>query len=747
MVEYASELSARVEAEDVLDTKVARRALRESEQRYRHLFRQFPIGVSITMSDGKIVDANKTLQTILGYSEEELKKINVRDLYEKPEQRRLLIKGLKRHGSMSDLLVRLKRKDGSTFDALISSSLVHVGGKSLLQTTVQDFTERKKIEDMLKESEEKYRNLFENAQDTIYTHDLKGKITTANKRVEEYGWRRDQFIGKNILDFVPRKYWPKLTKQLLNMTRGEPVEGEVEVITPIGKMTAEYKTSPIKHGERIIGVQTIIRDITERKKEEEATIESEEKFRSIFEGVAEGIVYVDKFGKILDANKKAVEIFGGCKEEIVGKRFTKIGIFTLKDTLALMRNFSEILRGKKTILNVEIRNKSLQVISLECSASLFKTGDRTMIAAVFRDVSERKKMEEALRQSEEKFKSLFERSPEAMAHVGPKFEILEINPRFTELFGYTPEEAMGKNLDSLIVPYDKTREAEDLGKKAFQGYIYHETVRRTNKGSLVPVSVSAAPIAVKGVLAGYVAVYKDISHMKKAEEALSIMNEKLRVIGSLTRHDARNRLTLVTTSTYLAKECLQGNEEVQGYLEKIGTAVHDVLDIFDFAKMYEMLGAETPTYIDVEKTVSDAASLFPSLKTVKVINQCRGLVVLADSLLRQAFYNLIDDSLKYAQSFTQIKAYYERADNDHLKLIYEDNGIGISLDKKPKLFQQGYTTGKGSGLGLYLIQKTMEIYGWTIQETGEPGKGARFVIEIPKHNKEGKELYRISEEI
>jgi PAS domain S-box-containing protein len=331
-----------------------------------------------------------------------------------------------------------------------------------------------------------------------------------------------------------------------------------------------------------------------------------------------------------------------------------------------------------------------------------------------------------------------------MAYLNPRFEILDINPRFTELFGYTKEDAKGKNLDSLIVPNGKTEEAEDLGKRAIRGYIYHDTVRRTKNGSLVSVSVSAAPIIVRDILTGFVAVYKDISHLKKTEEALSIINEKLHVISGLSRHDARNKLTLVTTNAYLAKECLQENREALGYLEKIGMAVNDVLGIFDFAKMYEMLGAEIPTYVDVEKTVNDAVSLFPALDSVKVINHCHGLAVLADSLLRQAFYNLLDDSLKYAQSFTMIKAYYEKADNDLLRLIYEDNGVGIPLDKKPKLFQQGYTTGKGSGLGLYLIQKTMEIYGWTIQETGQPGRGARFVMEIPKYNKEGNELYRLN---
>jgi PAS domain S-box-containing protein len=478
------------------------------------------------------------------------------------------------------------------------------------------------MEETFKRSEEKYRNLFENAQDTILTYDSKGIISSVNRKAEDYGFRKDQVIGKNMLKFIPKKYWPRLIKEHLDITRGNPTEGEIEVITPMGKINAEYKSNPLRQGEKVVGAQTILRDVTERKK-----------------------------------------------------------------------------------------------------------------------------MEEILKQSEQKFKSLFERSPEALAYVDTKLEILDINPSFTELFGYTKEEALSKNLDNLIVPADKESEAEELNERAIRGNVHHDTIRKTKQGSLVPVSVSAAPIISQGALTGHVAVYKDISNLKKAEEALTAMNEKLRVIGGLTRHDARNRLTLVTTNTYLAKECLAGNKEAEGYLGKIQGAVNDVVGIFDFAKIYEMLGAEKPTYVNVEKTVNEAVSLFPALATVKVVINCQGLTVLADSLLRQAFYNLVDDSLKYAQNLTQIKVHYERASDDHLRLIYEDDGGGISLDKKPMLFQRGYTSGKGSGYGLYLIQKMMEIYGWSIQETGEPGKGARFVMEIPKLNKEGKELYLLNAKV
>ena len=149
-------------------------------------------------------------------------------------------------------------------------------------------------------------------------------------------------------------------------------------------------------------------------------------------------------------------------------------------------------------------------------------------------------------------------------------------------------------------------------------------------------------------------------------------------------------------------------------------------------------------YVDIEKIVNEAVSLFPNLRGTKISNSCQGLVVLADSLLRQLFYNLLDNTLKYGEKTTRIRIRYEITDGDQLRLVYEDNGVGIHAEEKLKLFREGYTTGKGSGYGLYLIGKMMEVYGWTIQENGVPGEGAQFIIAMPKTNPSGKENYHIA---
>jgi signal transduction histidine kinase len=165
--------------------------------------------------------------------------------------------------------------------------------------------------------------------------------------------------------------------------------------------------------------------------------------------------------------------------------------------------------------------------------------------------------------------------------------------------------------------------------------------------------------------------------------------------------------------------------------------------ILEFARTYEKLGVEQLVNMNVGKAVDEAASLFPDLKGVRIVNECGGLTVLADSLLRQLFYDLIDDSLKYGEKLTQIRVRYEEFE-DKLKLIYEDDGVGISKDAKAKIFTEGFTTGKGSGYGLYLIRRMMDVYGWAISETGTHGKGAQFTINIPEAKPDGRQNYELN---
>jgi signal transduction histidine kinase len=261
-------------------------------------------------------------------------------------------------------------------------------------------------------------------------------------------------------------------------------------------------------------------------------------------------------------------------------------------------------------------------------------------------------------------------------------------------------------------------------------------------GAVLHLMCRPSRLETAGKTLGFQAIIIDNTAEKRTLEKVEKMNEKLSVVGGLTRHDVNNKLSTILNTSYLLKRKLRDNQSLE-LVKETESAVHQIEGLFEFARTYEKLGTEELAYIDAEKVFNQAAMLFPSLQDIKIVNDCHGLTVFADSLLRQLFYNLIDNSLKHGEKVSQVRVHYQTRE-DHLKLIYEDNGVGMPPAAKPKLFGEGYTTGKDSGYGLYLIKKMMEVYSWTIEEKGELGKGAKIVITIPKANLNGKGNYQLS---
>src|SRR5664280_2714939 len=205
-------------------------------------------------------------------------------------------------------------------------------------------------------------------------------------------------------------------------------------------------------------------------------------------------------------------------------------------------------------------------------------------------------------------------------------------------------------------------------KKIFEGASFdsREYCNQTefNKDHPVWFELIATPIKDKdGNVVAALELTVNITAKKEAEKKLKensnkieLMNEKLRVVGELTRHDTRNKLSAVTGYAYLLKKKYAGQADIVEGLCKMEQAVKDSMKIFEFAKMYEQLGVEELKHVDVEKKVDEAAALFSGLN-FKVVNDCYGLTVLADSFLRQLFYNFIYNTRKYGEKTTAIRIY------------------------------------------------------------------------------------------
>jgi two-component system CheB/CheR fusion protein len=308
----------------------------------------------------------------------------------------------------------------------------------------------------------------------------------------------------------------------------------------------------------------------------------------------------------------------------------------------------------------------------------------------------------------------------AVVIVDHNFRIRRFNNAAKELLRLTPSD-----VDILITSIHLGIPVEDL-ENLLTKATNLETIRQeiqNGRGRWYQMRVRPYLTGEKKAT-GLVISFADITEIKNLED-------KIKVVSSFTRHDVRNKLIAIKGSIYLAKKHVAEPPEVEKYLNQIPDEMAKIDRILDVSKSYEMLGSQELTSVDVGRSVDDAASLFNDLKGAKIINDVRGFKLLADQMLSTLFRNLIDNTLKYSAKATRIRIYAEKQTNGSINLIYEDDGVGISYEDKNRLFEQGH--GRGSGLGLFLIKRTCEIYGWTVTENGEPGKGARFVFEIPKN--------------
>jgi len=489
------------------------------------------------------------------------------------------------------------------------------------------------------------------------------------------------------------------------------------------------------YGELSKGIQQAF----EQRQAKEKLHESEEWFRAIHDKQQNGILIIEPdTHMIINANPAALEMIGASKEQVIG-RVCHTFVCPAEKGRCPVTDLGQTVNKADKVL---VKSDSTRLPILKAVKEVTIGGKHFLIES-FVDISEAKRVEEALKESQQKFMALFRENPEAVVFCDRDFRVVDVNPSFVALFGCSSDFVKGKDAVDLFAPEEKKEEASAIREKLREDFMGACTIRKRSSGFPLNISLSGAPVVVNGNVVGYVLVYKNVTDIVVAHEEVSrmfeeqkgmlhqtkLLNEKLSVTGSLTRHDVRNKLGAIAGYLHVAKKRFGSHDELQKYLLEIDEIIRNIVRILDFAKTYEMLGSQEREFVDVGKMVQDAASFFTDLKGVNIVNECDGFLVLADSLLMELFHNLVDNSLKYGKTITQIRVHTKKHEDNSVNLIYEDNGVGIDADMKDVLFQKGF--GRGTGYGLYLIKRICEMYGWSILEDGKPGKGVRFVIGMP----------------
>ncbi|MFA5366916.1 MAG: PAS domain S-box protein [Dehalococcoidia bacterium] len=391
---------------DITDRKRMDESLRTSEEKYRLLFENSIDGKAIVDAEtNEILLANKTALKMFGFnSEKDLEGINIFDFIHPDDKDRIaeaarnsaMFKG----GSASLGEVRTLTRTGEEKWILVTGILSDYEGKPAGWTSFVDITQRKRAEDALKMSEEKYRDLVEKERDIIFSVDALGFITSINPAVKNWGYSVDEIVGRNFIELIPKDWQERTAIELQNalLASGE-LTAETRVIHKSGDvLPIEYSAVIIKEGGQYAGAQGIVRDISERKKAEEALRQSEEKFRVLFKSIPDGISVIDlKTGKLVDSNPAALQMFGFDKDDIIGH--DAFNLIAEKDrTKAFDDMQNTLIKGRSTMSEWCLLGKGGKEYDCEATAAVINddTGSPAFMVNVIRDITERKRIEKEL---------------------------------------------------------------------------------------------------------------------------------------------------------------------------------------------------------------------------------------------------------------------------------------------------------------------------------------------------------------
>ena len=426
-------------------------------------------------------------------------------------------------------------------------------------------------------------------------------------------------------------------------------------------------------------------------------------------------------GIIVNINEGFTAITGFTRDETIGKTIFDINIWA--DPSSRQKIVDEL--QKKDFCDnfeAEFQRKDKSKLPGLVSAKVIILQGIVHIISVTRDITERKQAEETLRESEIRFRQLVEATVEGII-IHREGIIKDLNERACELFGYSHDEMIGKNVLTLAAP----EFVEIIKEKMATGSEDSYEARGLRKdGSTFWADMHSHQIIVGGEMDRITTLW-DITERKRSDEALRQANAKLTMLNSITRHDILNQLMGLRTYLELSKEDVT-DPVFLGYIQKEEEAAETIQWQIEFARDYQDIGTMAPKWQHVSDIIDSVTNqLKPSGSDINVA--VTGVEIFADPLIEKVFYTLMENSLRHGVHVTHMD-YSLRETTTDLIIIYCDDGVGIAKEDKKKLFLKGF--GKHTGLGLFLSKEILSITGMTISETGELGKGVRFEIAVPK---------------
>jgi PAS domain S-box-containing protein len=507
--------------------KHSQEAFQESEERFKNLIVHAPIGLSILNKGGKYDYVNPKFTEIFGYTLEDIPtgKEWLEKAYPDPAYRKKVLDNWRedytdaRMGKAQQRIFSVTCKNGSKKDTLFKRVSLN-DGRHLV--TYEDITTREQAEKALQESEERFKDLFDNAPMGYHEYDAEGQITRVNRtELDMLGYTEEEMLGRYVWDFVVEEVSHEAVKAKLagKSSMGQGLERTYR--------KKDGTTIPVLVGDRIIkdsdgriaGIRTSLQDITKRKRIEEALRESEGRFRSLVEHSADTFLLHDSDGKIIDVNQHACESLGYTREELLALSIQDIDQDFIRGKHE--EKWKEVVPGRSIILEGVHKRKDGMTFPVEVHLGAFESGNRKLMLGLVRNITERKQAEEALKESENKFRNLVENS------IGGVYLIQDgifkyVNSRFAEIHGYKIEEMVDKmGIKETALPEDIPIVNENIRKRV-EGRnesIHYELRIVTKNKEIKNVEIFGSSTLYHGRPA-VIGTLLDVTERKKTEEAL-----------------------------------------------------------------------------------------------------------------------------------------------------------------------------------------------------------------------------------
>lgn len=775
----------------------ANEALRESEARFRTLVDHAPEAMLvIDMDTMSFIDANNKIEQLLGLSREVL-------LHTGPESVSPPFQPDGRPSSEAAAMHVAKAAaegvnifewvhwDVARKEILCQVRLARLpaAGRNLFRASVIDVTEQKMAEIALKESEEKVRLLLDSTAEAIYGLDLEGNCTFCNPSTLRLLGYQDQseLLGKNIhqlIHYQKADGSPCLLDechacQAFRSGGGFHVKDEVFWRADGTSFPVEYRSFPIRKQGRLLGAVVTFLDITESKQAEQALSKSQNQFRSIFENSAMGVLLLDLDGRLVTCNPAFCAMVGYSEAELACMRFKD---FTYPDDIQKsLYKFKELLAGSRDYYQLEKRYLAKSGRAVWARLTVSRVGSTEglsdFVLAMVEDVTEQRLAEQALLQSEERYRAIFNNISDGLSVHDDYGRFLEVNPADCAMHGYSREEMMALTVSEMVHP-DCYNVFEDY-KASIEatGFFQGEVKQFRKDGSLIHVEVKGTRIMLDHKKY-YLAILRDITERKRTDEELRKYREHLEELvaerttelaGSKALAEAANRaksvflanmshelrtpLNAILGFSQLLQRDTTVSEIPRKHLDSINRSgehllglINDVLEVskIETGRITLKLGT-----FDFSRLLDGVEAIFDMKARQKRLwfrseraNDLPRFLVGDEGKLRQVLINLLGNAVKFTDEgglTFRVSVKDESCSPTGkgcqrqwtLLLEVADTGNGIARDEIGRLFQpfeqtlSGQAKG-GTGLGLAISREYACLMGGDISATSEPGRGSVF---------------------